>query len=68
MMVNIPHEIFHMCVSLEEGTVFFEAKAGPFITLAPEERAPWAPEENGELVTQYLASLIKLFNSEVLER
>jgi len=62
MMVNIPHKIFHTCVSLEAGTVFFEAKAGPFIPLAPEERAPWAPPENDEFVTAYLASLKTLFN------
>ncbi|MEQ8152378.1 MAG: WbuC family cupin fold metalloprotein [Smithellaceae bacterium] len=61
MMINIPHEIFHTDVSLEEGTVFFEAKAGPFIPLAPEERANWAPKENDEFVTEYLLSLKKLF-------
>jgi len=68
MMVNIPHEIFHTCVSLEEGTVFFEAKAGPFIPLAPEEKAPWAPPENDEFVTEYLESLKTLFKSKILER
>ena len=68
MMVNIPNEIFHTCVSLEAGTVFFEAKAGPFIPLAPEERANWAPPENDEFVTEYLESLKTLFKSKILER
>ncbi len=61
MMVNIPHGIFHTCISLEEGTVFFESKAGPFVPLAPEERARWAPPENDASVAKYLASLKKLF-------
>ncbi|MEN6375982.1 MAG: WbuC family cupin fold metalloprotein [Smithella sp.] len=63
MMVNIPHGIFHTCVSLEERTVFFESKAGPFVPLTPEERANWAPKENDEAVNEYLASLKKLFES-----
>ena len=62
-MVNIPHEIFHTCVSLEEGTIFFEAKAGPFIPLAPEERAPEASPENDVSTAKYLATLKRLFEA-----
>jgi len=57
MMVNIPHGIFHTWISLEEGSVFFEAKAGPFRVLTEEEKAPWAPGEGEEGVDRYLASL-----------
>ena len=61
LMVNIPHGTFHTMISLEEGSVFFEAKAGPFVPLTRDERAPWAPEEGAESSSAYLASLKQLF-------
>lgn len=61
MMVNIPHGIFHTWISLEERSVFFEAKAGPFIPLTQDEKAHWAPKEGDESSIGYLASLKKLF-------
>jgi len=61
MMVNLPHGKFHTMISLEEGSVFFEAKAGPFVPLTRDERAPWAPEEGAESSSAYLASLKQLF-------
>lgn len=36
---------WHTVVALEPGTVFFEAKAGPYVPLAPNEIAAWAPAE-----------------------
>jgi cupin fold WbuC family metalloprotein len=62
-MVNIPHGTFHTWVSLEEGSVFFEAKAGPYRPLSRDEKAPWAPGEGDESSTGYLASLKKLLES-----
>lgn len=43
--VDIPHRTFHTIFALEPGTVFFEAKAGPYLPLADAECAPWAPRE-----------------------
>jgi cupin fold WbuC family metalloprotein len=60
-VVNIPHGIFHTWVSLQEGSVFFEAKAGPFVPITQEERAPWAPGEGDASAMPYLQSLKKLF-------
>ncbi len=60
-VVNIPSGVFHTWVCLEAGTIFFETKAGPFIPLSREEKAPWAPEENSETTGQYLESLRNLF-------
>ena len=37
-------------VALETGTVFFEAKAGPYRPLIPAEKAAWAPAEGSEPV------------------
>ena len=61
-MVNIPHLTFHTLISLEEGSIFFEAKGGPFRPLTDEEKAPWAPEEGQAAVGTYLASLRRLFH------
>lgn len=60
-IVNIPHGTFHTWISLQEGSVFFEAKAGPYRPLMPEEKAPWAPGEGEESSAEYLAKLKRLF-------
>lgn len=61
MAVNIPHGTFHTWIALKEGSVFFEAKAGPYSPLGPEEKAPWAPAEDDAASVPYLASLRELF-------
>jgi len=61
MGVDIPHGVFHTLVALASGSVFFEAKAGPYVPLTPEERAPWAPTENDSQAAAYLARLKQLF-------
>ena len=48
-------------LALEPGTVFFEAKAGPYLPLAAEEKAPWAPAEGDPGVADYYAGLVALF-------
>ena len=63
LLVNIPHGTFHTLVALKERSVFFEAKAGPFVPLSPEEKAPWAPPEGDASAVSYLASLKALFQS-----
>ncbi len=35
---------WHTIISLQEGTVFFEAKDGPYIAISDKDFAPWAPE------------------------
>lgn len=59
--VDIPHGCYHSVLCLAPGSVFFEAKAGPYAPLLPEEEAPWAPGEGEPMVPEYLASLRKLF-------
>jgi cupin fold WbuC family metalloprotein len=59
--VNIPHGVFHSVVALTGGSVFFEAKAGPYRPLTPEERAPWAPAEGAPEAAAYLEKLKALF-------
>jgi cupin fold WbuC family metalloprotein len=59
--VNIPHGIYHTLVALEPGSVFFEAKAGPYAPLTSQEKAPWAPVEGEPRASSYLADLTRLF-------
>ena len=58
--VNIPHGTWHTVFSLEGGTVFFEAKAGPYLPLTAEEYAPWAPKEGTPAAITYLEELMRL--------
>jgi cupin fold WbuC family metalloprotein len=58
---NVPHGTWHSLVSFEPGSVFLEAKGGPYAPLTPEERAPWAPPEGDPAVAAYLASMENRF-------
>ena len=49
--VDIPHGTTHTILALEPDSVFFEAKAGPFIPLAADEIAAWSPQEGSEEAT-----------------
>ena len=59
--VNIPHGVFHSLVALEPGSIFFEAKAGPYKALESAEKAPWAPAEGEPDATAYLNFLRAMF-------
>ena len=60
--VDIPHGTWHTLVSLEAGSVFLEAKAGPYLPPADAERARWAPAENDGDAGEFLARLKQLFS------
>lgn len=53
---DIPAGVFHTAVSLAEGTIFFEAKAGPYRPLHDDEKPAWAPED-GAAAHDYLLAL-----------
>lgn len=59
--VNIPHGVYHTLVALESGSVFFEAKAGPFTPLRPDEKASWAPAEGDTQAASYLNKIKQRF-------
>ena len=61
LAVDIPHGVFHTALALTSGTVFYEAKAGPYQPLSEEEKACWAPEENSGESALYLIKLEQLF-------
>lgn len=52
--LTIPHGTFHTLVALEPGSVFFEAKAGPYAAPAEAERPGWAPLEQSPEAPAYL--------------
>jgi len=50
---------WHSLIVLEENTVIYEIKNGPFIPLSAENLAPWAPDaENKEEATKYLRDIL----------
>lgn len=60
MGVDIPHGTWHTVFALQSGTVFLEAKAGPYLPLTPDEKAPWAPGENDHDAAAKLAEWVAL--------
>jgi cupin fold WbuC family metalloprotein len=58
---DLPSGCYHTAVSLAEGTIFFEAKAGPYLPLSGAEIASWAPDGSSPEAAPYLASLQNLF-------
>jgi cupin fold WbuC family metalloprotein len=58
---NIHGGVFHSLVSLESGSVFFEAKAGPYNPQSDKEWAPWAPPEGHDDAADYFERLRALF-------
>ena len=60
---DIPHGTWHSVVSLQAGSVFFEAKAGPYLPFTAEEKASWAPAESDIGAREYLCRLQQLFST-----
>ncbi len=67
MGVNIPHGIFHTLVALVSASVFFEAKAGPYVPIAMAEFASWAPPESDPEALPYLEKLRGLFDFQLAD-
>lgn len=51
--LDVPPGEWHAVLALDPGTVFFEAKAGPYRPLVDAERAAWAPGEHEAGAAQY---------------
>lgn len=61
LAADIPAGVFHTALSLEPGTVFYEAKAGPYLPLSEAEKAAWAPGDDDPAAAAYLERLGRLF-------
>lgn len=60
--LTVPHGVFHTSVALARGTVFFEAKAGPYQPLQDKEKPVWAPTEGSPESSAYLGQLKARFS------
>ena len=49
--------VFHTFAAIEEDTVLFEAKPGPYREADDKDFAPWAPAEGAQGAKEYLKSL-----------
>lgn len=58
--VDLPAGVWHTVVSLQPGSVFYETKTGPYVPIAAEDMAPWAPAEGSDQAGGYLQGLVKL--------
>jgi cupin fold WbuC family metalloprotein len=65
--VNIPHGLFHTLLAFESGSIFFEAKSGPYMPMAPGEFAAWAPAEGDPASVAYLEKLRALFDFQLAD-
>ena len=61
LAVDIPHGLYHTALSLETGTLFYETKAGPYLPITEDEKAPWSPEESDLSAMDYLERLRGFF-------
>ncbi|MFZ6819958.1 WbuC family cupin fold metalloprotein [Undibacterium sp. Ji22W] len=59
--IHIPCGTFHSMVALSSGSVFFEAKAGPYVAITESERAVWAPAEGDPAALDYLHTMLSYF-------
>lgn len=59
--IDIAHGQYHSLVALLPGSVMFEAKAGPYQPLTPDELASWAPA-SGSQADAFLLGMIALFD------
>ncbi len=62
--IEIPPGAWHCLVSLESGTVLFEAKEGPYVQATDKDFAAWAPpESDSEGGQHFIANLRDHFAS-----
>ncbi|PLX95242.1 MAG: cupin fold metalloprotein, WbuC family [Desulfuromonas sp.] len=55
--LEIPGGVWHSVFALDEGSVFFETKPGPYQPLSDKDWAPWAPPEDAPRAAEFLAEL-----------
>lgn len=60
--LEIPPQTYHTLIALEEGTVIFEIKHGPYNALTDKVFATWSPKEGEEgyqLFKQNILSILR---------
>ena len=57
--VEIPPGVWHMVISLEQGSVVYEIKDGPYRPIDDKNFASWAPKEGDKDAPEYLDKIIQ---------
>lgn len=60
---EVPAGCWHALIALTAGSVFFEAKPGPYKPLTDKDFAPWAPAEGEASAAAYLQKLVRFTTS-----
>jgi cupin fold WbuC family metalloprotein len=63
--IDTEPDIFHTFFALEQDTVLFEIKPGPYQQSSEKDFAKWAPRENSDKCKEYLESLYKLIDNQL---
>lgn len=61
---EIAPRTWHTIICLEEGSVAYEVKDGPYNVAVDKNFAPWAPAEGDENCTAYLRGILERLNIE----
>lgn len=56
---EIPVGTWHSLIALEDGSVAYEVKDGPYFPIDDKNFAPWAPKEGADGCTEYINDIIR---------
>jgi cupin fold WbuC family metalloprotein len=59
---EIPPRTWHSLIALEENSVVYEVKDGPYLAIQDKNFAKWAPREGDKGCSTFLKNLCKLLN------
>lgn len=62
--VDIPAGRWHTIASLAAGSIFFEAKPGPYVAMSDKDFPAWAPPEGSNEADGYLQGLLATMQPE----
>jgi cupin fold WbuC family metalloprotein len=57
--IEIPPKVWHSLISMEDGSVIFEVKDGPYSVVNDKNFAPWAPKEGDANCTEYINYILR---------
>ena len=63
--VEVPSRTWHTMIALDNNTVVYEAKDGPYSPSSDKNFAPWAPREGEPLCSEYIEILLSKINGDI---
>ena len=58
--IELSPGVWHTVICLEQNSILFETKPGPFNPISKKDMASWAPEEGSDIALEYLEKLRKM--------